>query len=213
MQPLVPYLLGQPHPEGKRIADSQKSFRADDIDEVGDNRHTTFFEMLGNWSLGDYFKKEQLPWIFEFLTETEDGVGLDPMNLYVTVFAGDAEMEIPARRRIGGDLERTFSRQRISRRNMSQLGSEAEWQREGMQGGRIFSYDVKKNWWTRAGVPSKMPAGEPGGPDSEVFYDFGTTPHDPQSSARSAIRTATAAASSRSATACSWNIKSARTAV
>ena len=69
MQPLVPYLLGQPHPEGKRITNAQKSFRADDIDEVGDNRHTTFFEMLGNWSLGDYFKAEQLPWIFEFLTD------------------------------------------------------------------------------------------------------------------------------------------------
>ena len=69
MQPLVPYLLGQPHPEGKRFTDSQKSFRADDIDEVGDNRHTTFFEMLGNWSLGDYFKKEQLAWIFDFLTD------------------------------------------------------------------------------------------------------------------------------------------------
>ena len=71
MQPLVPYLLGQPHPEGKRITDSQKSFRADDIDEVGDNRHTTFFEMLGNWSLGDYFKQEQFSWFFEFLTDKE----------------------------------------------------------------------------------------------------------------------------------------------
>ena len=69
MQPMVPYLLGENHPEGTRIADSQKSFRSVDIEEVGDNRHTTFFEMLGNWSLGDYFKKEQLPWIFEFLTE------------------------------------------------------------------------------------------------------------------------------------------------
>src|SRR5882672_96569 len=69
MQPLVLYLLGQPHPEGKRLVNSQKSFRAEDIDEVGDNRHTTFFEMLGNWSFGDYFKQEQLPWFFEFLTK------------------------------------------------------------------------------------------------------------------------------------------------
>ncbi|HEX5744205.1 MAG TPA: alanine--tRNA ligase-related protein, partial [Candidatus Saccharimonadales bacterium] len=69
MQPLIPYLLGEEHPEGKRLADSQTCLRAQDIEEVGDNRHTTFFEMLGNWSLGDYFKKEQLPWFFEFLTD------------------------------------------------------------------------------------------------------------------------------------------------
>src|SRR3989344_8020473 len=69
MQPLIPSLLGEPHPKGNRLVNSQKSFRQSDIDEVGDNRHTTFFEMLGNWSLGDYFKKEQLPWIFEFLTD------------------------------------------------------------------------------------------------------------------------------------------------
>src|SRR3954469_25512049 len=75
MQPLVPYLLGEPHPKGSRLVNSQKSFRAEDIEEVGDNRHTTFFEMLGNWSLGDYFKREQLPWFFGFLT---DEVGIDP---------------------------------------------------------------------------------------------------------------------------------------
>src|SRR5476649_2179941 len=83
MQPLVPYLLGEPHPSGKRLVDSQTCFRAEDMDEVGDNRHTTFFEMLGNWSLGDYFKKEQLAWFFEFLTEE---IGLDPQKLYVSVF-------------------------------------------------------------------------------------------------------------------------------
>src|SRR3989338_590033 len=69
MQPMVPYLLGERHPQGKRIVDSQKCFRAQDIEEVGDNRHTTFFEMLGNWSLGDYWKEEQLSWVFEFLTK------------------------------------------------------------------------------------------------------------------------------------------------
>src|SRR5215469_10080995 len=78
MQPLIPYLLGEEHPEGKRLVDSQTCLRSQDIEEVGDNRHTTFFEMLGNWSLGDYFKQEQLPWVFEFLT---DQVGLDPNKL------------------------------------------------------------------------------------------------------------------------------------
>ena len=73
MQPLIPYLLGEPHPEGTRLVDRQTCLRAQDIEEVGDNRHTTFFEMLGNWSLGDYFKDEQIPWFFEFLT---DNVGL-----------------------------------------------------------------------------------------------------------------------------------------
>src|SRR3990167_6278839 len=83
MQPMLPYLLGEPHPMGTRIADSQKSFRAEDIEEIGDNRHTTVFEMLGNWSFGDYFKQEQIEWMFEFLTKE---VGLSPAHLYVTVF-------------------------------------------------------------------------------------------------------------------------------
>jgi len=179
MQPLVPYLLGQPHPEGKRLTNSQKSFRADDIDEVGDNRHTTFFEMLGNWSLGDYFKKEQLPWIFEFLTDPQTGVGLDPMNLYVTVFAGDSEMEIPADDESVKIWTELFHSKDIEAKYVP-LGSEENGSAAGMQGGRIFSYDVKKNWWSRAGVPSKMPAGEPGGPDSEVFYEFKAIPHDPK---------------------------------
>ncbi|MBP9757566.1 MAG: alanine--tRNA ligase, partial [Candidatus Pacebacteria bacterium] len=92
MQPILPYLLGEPHPEGTRIADSQKSFRAEDIEEIGDNRHTTFFEMLGNWSFGDYFKEEQLAWIFEFLTVD---IGLDPEKIYVTAFIGDEEKHLP----------------------------------------------------------------------------------------------------------------------
>ncbi|MBP9761113.1 MAG: alanine--tRNA ligase, partial [Candidatus Magasanikbacteria bacterium] len=69
MQPMVPYLLGQTHPKGTKLTDSQKCFRAVDMDEVGDNRHTTFFEMLGNWSLGDYFKQEQIAWMFSFLID------------------------------------------------------------------------------------------------------------------------------------------------
>ncbi|MBI1974935.1 MAG: alanine--tRNA ligase, partial [Parcubacteria group bacterium] len=94
MQPLVPHLLGKPHPLGKRLANSQKSFRAQDIEEVGDNRHTTFFEMLGNWSFGDYFKEQQLPWLFEFLTKRE-WVGLEPKRLYVTCFRGNDTLGIP----------------------------------------------------------------------------------------------------------------------
>lgn len=89
MQPLVPYLLGQKHPMGNRIADVQKCVRTGDIEDVGDNRHLTFFEMLGNWSLGDYFKEEAIGWSFEFLTNKDEGLGLDKDRLYVTVFAGD----------------------------------------------------------------------------------------------------------------------------
>lgn len=152
MQPLIPYLLGQPHPGGKRLVNSQKSFRSQDIDEVGDNRHTTFFEMLGNWSLGDYFKKEQLPWIFEFLTKE---LGLDPKNLYVSVFEGY------------GEVPKDEESITIWKKIFENVGIKAE------IGERIFLYPAKKNWWSRSGEPDKMPAGEPGGPDSEVFYDFG----------------------------------------
>src|SRR6478672_10341775 len=93
MQPLVPYLLGEKHPQGTRLVNIQNAFRAVDIDEVGDNRHTTFFRMLGNWSLGDYFKKEQMPWLFTFLTDKKVGLGLDPNKLFVTVFAGNESVE------------------------------------------------------------------------------------------------------------------------
>lgn len=173
MQPLLPYLLGKDHPEGKRVCDSQKSFRAEDIEEVGDNRHTTFFEMLGNWSLGDYFKKEQLPFFFEFLT---DEVGLDPAKLYVTAFIGDEKSGVPRDTESVAAWQELFKKKGVDAKAV-EIGSEADGYRLGMQGGRIFYYDVKKNWWSRAGVPENMPAGEPGGPDSEVFYDFGL-PHD-----------------------------------
>lgn len=171
MQPLVPYLLGQKHPEGNLLVNSQKCFRAEDIDEVGNNRHTTFFEMLGNWSLGEYFKEKQLPWLFEFLTDSEKGAGLDPKNLYVTVFAGDEATGIPRDEESVAIWKKLFKEKDIDAEYV-ELGSEEEGSKKGMQGGRIFSYDVKKNWWSRSGIPAKMPAGEPGGPDSEVFYDF-----------------------------------------
>src|SRR3989338_3874596 len=89
MQPLVPYLLGEVHPAGKCLVNIQKCVRTQDIDEVGDNTHDTFFEMMGNWSLGDYFKEEAIKWSYEFLTSKDEGLGLDPKRLYVTVFEGD----------------------------------------------------------------------------------------------------------------------------
>lgn len=175
MQPLVPYLLGQPHPSGKRLVDSQPSFRSQDIEEVGDNRHTTFFEMLGNWSLGDYFKKEQLRFFFEFLTSE---LKLDPAKLYVTVFSGDADNGVPKDTESIKIWQELFAEKGIVASEV-ELVTEEEGYKKGMQNGRIFSYGVKKNWWSRSGVPAKMPAGEPGGPDSEVFYDFGL-PHNPK---------------------------------
>lgn len=173
MQPLVPYLLGEPHPAGTRVADSQKCFRANDIEEVGDNRHTTFFEMLGNWSFGDYFKQEQLPWVFEFLV---DVMGLDPNKLYVTAYIGDEANGVPRDTESEAIWKELFASKGITAESVA-LGTEEEGYAKGMQGGRIFFYG-DKNWWSRAGAPSKMPSGEPGGPDSEIFYDFGTE-HDP----------------------------------
>jgi alanyl-tRNA synthetase len=174
MQPLIPFLLGAEHPQGKQLADSQTCFRAEDIDEVGDNRHTTFFEMLGNWSLGTYFKAEQLPWFFEFLTEV---VGLEPDKLYVSAFLGDPANNIPRDDESAEIWQKLFAAKDIEAKAV-EVGSEADGAKKGMQDGRIFFYDASKNWWSRAGLPENMPAGEPGGPDSEVFYDFGTE-HDP----------------------------------
>ena len=181
MQALIPYLLGEVHPAGNRLVNVQNCIRSQDIEEVGDNRHTTFFRMLGNWSLGDparnashsdaggYFKEKQLPWFFEFLTDNEKGLGLDPQRLYVTVFAGNDQ--VPRDEESIRIWKNLFNEQEIT----AEVIDDAE--SNGMQDGRIFTYGVTKNWWSRSGVPDNMPVGEPGGPDSEVFYDFGT-PHD-----------------------------------
>lgn len=175
MQPLLPYLLGEEHPAGVRLVDSQTSLRAQDIEEVGDNRHTTFFEMLGNWSLGDYFKAEQLPWIFEFLT---DVVGLEPSKLYVTVFQGDAANNIPKDIESAAIWKQLFADKGIEAREV-EVGSEQDGYRVGVpEGGRIFFYDASKNWWCRGGKIGDMPVGEPGGPDSEIFYEFDFIEHD-----------------------------------
>ncbi len=175
MQPMVPYLLGEPHPEGTRLTDSQTCVRAQDIDDVGDNRHTTFFEMLGNWSLGDYFKEQQIRWMWEFLTGE---LGLDPNRLYVSCFAGDEALGIPRDEDAARLWQSLFEAAGIEAK-IVHIGAAENGDRDGMQGGRIFYYDAHENWWSRAGVPDQMPVGEPGGPDSEMFYDFGDEHHDP----------------------------------
>ncbi len=125
MHPLVPYLMGQPHPLGKRLANCQKCLRTDDIDDVGDPFHLTFFEMLGNWSLGDYFKEEAIKWSFEFLTEKR-WLGLDKNRLYITCFAGDE------------DAPRDEESAMI-------------WMSLGIPKERIFFFPKKDNWWGPAG--------------------------------------------------------------
>lgn len=173
MQPLIPYLLGTDHPAGDRLTDSQACLRAQDIEEVGDNRHTTFFEMLGNWGLGSYFKQEEIPWLFEFLT---DVVGLDAKRLYVTCYLGNKAFSIPKDTEAAKLWAELFSEKGIPAKEI-EIGSEADGYKKGMGEGRIFFYDGSKNWWSRAGAEASTPLGDPGGPDTEVFYDFGV-PHD-----------------------------------
>lgn len=164
MHPLVPYLVGQPHPGGTRLADSQKCLRTDDIEEVGDNRHLTFFEMLGNWSLGDYFKTESITWSFELLTKV---LKLDPKRIYVTVFEGD---DVAAR----DEESITIWQTQYHAVGMdAQIGiAEKDEPTKTENGPRIYAYPKKKNWWGPAGQTG------PCGPDTEIFYDMGTA-HDP----------------------------------
>lgn len=147
MQPLIPYLLGAPHPLGKRLADSQKCLRTIDIDEVGDKTHNTFFEMLGNWSLGDYFKEDAIKWSYEFLTSKDEGLGLDPNRLYVTVFEGDTNA--PRDEEAASIWRDIFVANKIDPN-------------------RIYFLGADKNWWE---------AGDHGpcGPDTEMYYDVGNT--------------------------------------
>ena len=174
MQPLLPYLLGETHPAGIRLTDSQTCIRAQDIDDVGDNRHTTFFEMLGNWSLGDYFKEQQIRWFFEFLTET---VGLDPNKLYVTAFIGDEAHGIPRDDEAANIWQKVFEEKGIEAQ-IVEVGSQANGDERGIKPGeRIFFYDDGENWWSRGGGLDKTPIGDPCGPDSEIFYDFGPQNH------------------------------------
>ena len=155
MQPLVPYLLGAKHPAGVRIADVQKCVRTGDIEDIGDNRHLTFFEMLGNWSLGDYFKKESIDWSFDFLTSKEEGLGLDPKRFYVTIFKG--EEGIPRDDESIKIWQEVFAKHDIT---ADVAGAD-----EKISGNvRIIPLGVKDNFWI-AGATG------PCGSDTEIFYD------------------------------------------
>ena len=159
MQPLVPYLMGQPHPQGTRLADCQKCVRTADIDDVGDNRHLTFFEMLGNWSFGDYFKKESIPWSFDFLISKEEGLGLDPNRFYMTVFVGDPP--------VGGGIPCDEESIKIWQEVFAKYGIEAKVAGEDAvvkDNVRIIPLGKEDNFWI---------AGETGpcGGDTEMFYD------------------------------------------
>lgn len=146
MQPLVPYLMGKPHSSGVRLANTQKCLRTIDIDEVGDATHATFFEMLGNWSLGDYFKKNAIDWSYEFLTSKEEGLGLDPNRLYITVFNGDTNS--------GRDTD-----------------SADIWKGLGIPEDRIYFKDASSNWWPAVKNDKETWTG-PTGPCTEMFYDI-----------------------------------------
>lgn len=176
MQPMIPYLLGDPHPNGKRIVNSQTCLRAQDIEEVGDNRHTTFFEMLGNWSMGDYFKDQQIRWMWEFLSEV---VELDMSRVYITCYIGDDRYGIPKDEEAAAVWAELYEEAGLSS-GQADIGSEEDGYKRGIKDGeRIFYYDGSKNWWSRNGSPETTPIGDPCGPDSEMFYDFGT-PHNPE---------------------------------
>jgi len=176
MQPLIPYLLGETHQDGIRLVNSQTCLRVMDIEDVGDDRHTTFFEMLGNWSLGDYFKEDQIKWFFEFLV---DVVGLNPNNIYVTCFIGDDRHGIPRDDEAANIWQKLFESKGIEAK-IAEIGSQADGDKRGIKSGeRIFFYDDGENWWSRAGGIDSTPVGDPCGPDSEVFYDFGAQSHKP----------------------------------
>ena len=163
MHPLVPYLLGESHPGGKRLVSAQKCVRTDDIDEVGDNRHLTFFEMLGNWSLGDYFKQEAIEWSFEFLTDPK-WLGIDPKKLFVTVFEGDADA--PRDEDSIAIWQSLFLTRSGIEAAVGVAGKDEP--AHGEKGSRVYPYPKKKNWWP--GPTAKGLCG----PDTEMFYDTGT---------------------------------------
>jgi alanyl-tRNA synthetase len=167
MQPMVPYLLGERHPAGDHIVNVQKCVRTRDIDAVGDISHLTFFEMAGRWAFGadpQTYKDQQIHLIWEWQIGQ---LGIDPRRLYVTVFEGASEMGIAL------DSEAIDIWKKLFRSVGMDAPIEAEPYKYGMsRGGRILIYGQEDNWWSRAGACAEMPIGEPGGPDSEMFYDF-----------------------------------------
>lgn len=163
MQAMVPYLLWEKHPLWTRISDSQKCFRTWDIEEVWDNTHTTFFEMLWNWSFWDYFKKEQIDWVFEFLTKE---IWLDPSKIYVSVYRWNTNIWIERDTEAAKQWQDKFQALWIEA-NIVDF-PETKW----IQSWRIFYYDDKENRWSRAWVPDNMPIWEPWWTDSEIFWDF-----------------------------------------
>lgn len=168
MFPLVPYLLGQKHPAGKKLVNSQKSFRTEDIEEVGDNRHNTFFEMLGNWALeGSYWKSEQLNWWYEFLINE---LRLSPKNLYQSIYMGSEDGQISKDTEAIEILLQIFAKYGINADEAPDMLDgkvPAQDLHLGESNYRIFAYR-EKNWWQRGEA-----IGELGGPDSETFYDTG----------------------------------------
>jgi alanyl-tRNA synthetase len=165
MHPLVPYLIGEKHPMGQRLANAQKCLRTDDIDEVGDNRHLTFFEMMGNWSLGDYFKQEAIAWSYEFLTDSK-WLNIDPTKLFVTIFEGD--QDAPRDEESLCIWQSQFEVHDIAA-EVGVAGKDAP--SVGNRGARIYAYPKAKNWWGPAGQTG------PCGPDTEMFFDTGAQ-HD-----------------------------------
>jgi len=172
MQPLLPYFLGEEHPLGNKIVNSQVCLRAhgfmDDLLEVGDNRHTSLFEMLGNWSFGAYFKKDQISYFYEFLVNE---LKLDPKRLYISCFIGDEDLGVTKDIESVSIWKSLLEAQGLDSKSV-EFSSLEEAEEIGSGDARICLYPAKKNWWSRNGVPKNMPDGDIGGPDTEVFYEF-----------------------------------------
>lgn len=167
MQPMVPYLLGEKHPIGNEITNIQKCLRTVDIDEVGDTSHLTFFEMMGRWEFKaneNNYKSKQIDAIWNWQINE---LGIDPSRLFISVFIGNQDLNIEKDKesiQIWSEKFKSVGIDPIIEDNPYKYGVS--------RGGKIFLYDEKENWWSRAGSPFNMPVGEPGGPDSEMFYDF-----------------------------------------